>query len=174
MLLRKRRADAERLAEWVRLYADSLRGYLWTVVDDKSVVEDLLQEVFLRAWRGRTKYVDLGREKAYLFRIADRLAWDNARIRRPTAVSNDLIDSIDTLQAAASVLVERREDEERLADAMKSLSDAQRRAILLRYFGAFEYARIAQILNCSRNTALSHVHRGLRRLRRYLLREVSR
>lgn len=168
----ERASDEDRLGQWVRRHADALRGYLWTLLVDKSAVEDVLQDVFLRAWRGRASYIELGQEKAYLFRIADRLVLDRARAKHPTVVANDLLDSIDVLQAEAAALAEQREDEARLADAIRLLSDMQRRAILLRYFGSFDFDRIAEILGCPRNTALSHVHRGLERLRGILRREV--
>lgn len=169
--------DAERrLTEWVRRYADPLRGYLWSLAPepDRSSVEDLLQEVFLRAWRARADYVELGREKAYLFRIADRILAD----RRRTAARRfeDAADLDQTPDPSAPTPVDWLAEGEtrRLAvQALEALSDPQRRTLLLRYFGELRFEEIAEILGCPLNTALSHARRGLERLRAILVREAE-
>lgn len=165
--------DAERrLTDWVRRHAGPLRGYLWSLTRDSSSVEDLLQEVFLRAWRARAGYVDAGREKAYLFRIADRVAADRRRGSARRFEDAGVLDQTPDPSAPQPVDWLAAGETRRLAaQALEALSDAQRRTLMLRYFGELPFEEIAAILGCPLNTALSHARRGLERLRAILVRE---
>src|SRR5688572_3075329 len=69
----------ERLSQWVREHARAVRGYLLGMVRRPDVADDLLQDVFQRAWQARERYRDEGHERAYLLRIADRLVIDRSR-----------------------------------------------------------------------------------------------
>src|SRR5258708_36281367 len=74
-----RRLAEERIARWVREHARAVRGYLLGMVRRADVADDLVQEVFQRAWQARDRYRDEGHERAYLLRIADRLVIDRSR-----------------------------------------------------------------------------------------------
>ncbi len=71
--------EHEQLTVWVRQHGRAVFGYLARMVRDRALAEDLFQEVFCRAWQARGRYQDTGRERAYLLRIADRLACDGRR-----------------------------------------------------------------------------------------------
>lgn len=157
-----------RLVEWVHRYADGLRRYVWSQVRDRTRAEDLVQEVFLRAWRRRDAYVHDGREQAFLFRIADRLVIDQHRGRRREQSWGDTFDPMDPRTDEAVNRITVAEDRDRLVDAMNTLSEAQRRVLLLRYFGEMTFAEIAQAMECPLGTALSHAKRGLARIRELL------
>ena len=48
----------------------NVRAYLRSVLTGQNVVDDLLQEVFCRAWQARDRYSEQGKPRAYLMRIA--------------------------------------------------------------------------------------------------------
>ena len=81
----------------------------------------------------------------------------NRSARRPT-------------RAAAAV---RAEENEQLAAALDQLSPPQRRVLLLRYYGQFSFAEIAEMIDCPLNTTLSHCRRGLEALRALLVEKES-
>src|SRR3569623_1352958 len=74
--------EGELLTVWVRKHGAAVLGFLTGMVRQRALAEDLLQEVFCRAWQARGRYSDTGQERAYLLRIADRLACDHARRRK--------------------------------------------------------------------------------------------
>ena len=71
----------ERIAMWVRQHAQAVRGYLLGMVRRSDVADDLVQDVFQRAWQARDRYREVGHERAFLLKIADRLVIDRSRRR---------------------------------------------------------------------------------------------
>ena len=168
--------EHERLALWMRLHARAVWGYAFAMVRDRDVADDLVQEAFCRAWEARCKYEDAGKDRAYLLRIADRLALDHLRRRgRETQVSDEAWNLLEPVDDAASPIdsLARSEAAGQLKEALQALSASQRRALLLRYFGNLDFREIAETMRCPLGTALSHVRRGLQSLRRLLCEEAS-
>ncbi len=162
----------ELLASWVREHSAAIRGYALALVRRQDVADDVLQEVFRRAWQVRDSFRRQGQDRAFLIRIADHLVCDRARrmgrelnldeagwqVREPTAEETD-----------PAAIVQWREAEQDLTAALDQLSPGQRRVLLMRYFGGLEFAEIAEQLGCPLNTALSHCRRGLQTLRKLLV-----
>jgi RNA polymerase sigma-70 factor, ECF subfamily len=160
--------DAHRFTEWVRAHEATVRGFLLAMVRRRDVAEDLKQEVFCRAWQARDRYREQGSELAYLLKIADRLACDEARRKRPTQNLDEQEwrshepRSRGPEPPAAAVTAEQSRQ---LAVALERLSSMQRRVLLLRYYGQLSFAEIAETTGCPLGTTLSHCHRGLEALR---------
>ncbi len=161
-------SSRERVADWFRQYGPAVHGYLLAMVRRRDVADDLLQEVFRRAWEARNRYRETGAARAYLLRIADRLLCDRAR-RSGREATRDASawelheDANSVSPAEAAVLSEQRR---RLAEALAELSSQQQRVLLLRYYGNMDFADIAQTVGCPLSTALSHARRGLLALRK--------
>lgn len=167
-----RTPHSERLTQWVHDHARAVRGYLIATVRDQHAADDLLQEVFCRAWQARDRYTEQGTARAYLLRIADRLVFDRARVvgrERPTSAEHWEQIEPTTGDGASLARLLAVESQRELADALDSLTEAQRRTLLLRYYGDMEFQDIARILDCPTNTVLSHARRALLALRRLLV-----
>ena len=162
---------AERIARWVREHSRAVRGYLLGMVRRQDAADDLLQEVFQRAWQAQDRYRDEGHERAYLLRIADRLVVDRSRrLGREINVDEETWHEVEPearTSAAADSLVLTEASEE-LTAALDRLSPAQKRVLLLRFFGDLSFEEIAAALDCPLGTALSHCRRGLMNLRKLL------
>ncbi len=166
----------ERLTRWVRDHGSAVRGYLGAMVRKSDVADDLLQEVFRRAWQARERYQEAGTPKAYLLKIADRLVYDRSRKSgrevnfesetweqiQPTGRDGDPSDNLNN-----------EETQRQLAAALDTLSPPQRRALLLRYYGDMSFAEIAKAMDCPLNTALSHCHRGLAALKKQFVADLE-
>ncbi|QDU26138.1 ECF RNA polymerase sigma factor SigW [Anatilimnocola aggregata] len=161
----------ELLASWVREHSAAVRGYALALVRRPDVADDVLQEVFRRAWQVRDSFRQQGQDRAFLIRIADHLVCDRARklgwelnLDESGWQGHEPADEADPVSIA-----EWREAEQDLAVALEQLSAGQRRVLLMRYFGGLEFAEIAEQMSCPLNTALSHCRRGLQALRRLLV-----
>jgi RNA polymerase sigma-70 factor, ECF subfamily len=167
--------DGDRLAQWVREHGRAVRGYLLGIVRRADVADDLVQETFWRAWRSRHKYQESGTARAYLFKIADRLACDHCRSVGKEIHLNDeawnQVEPASNVEAPPDRLA-WNESRRQLAEALDALSPPQRRVLLLRYYGDLEFGQIAELCECPLGTVLSHCHRGLRALRKLLVEKI--
>jgi RNA polymerase sigma-70 factor (ECF subfamily) len=163
--------DADRIAQWVREHGRAVRGYLMGIVRRPELADDLTQEVFWRAWRSRERYREAGTPRAYLLKIADRLAWDHGRMaRREVHLDDETWSQFEPASELAGPADEAEwsEAEQALSDALGALSPVQRRVVLLRYYGGLEFSEIARQCGSPLGTVLSHCHRGLHALRKLL------
>jgi RNA polymerase sigma-70 factor (ECF subfamily) len=166
--------EDQRLQRWVREHGRAVRGYLLALVRRPEDADDLLQEVFRKAWLARERYDERGQERAYLMRIADRLACDWRRKKREVQLNGDDWKAVEPTTAAnATVALEQEEWRGELQGALDSLSEQQQRVLLLRYYGELEFPAIAEQLALPLGTVLSHCHRGLAALRKLLTKEET-
>lgn len=164
-------SNRERLARWVQEHARAVHGYVFALVRDVHLADDVVQDVFCRAWEARNRYEDRGCERAYLLKIADRLACDAARRRgRWITVDDETWSEREPAgdDPAPAQQLMNVENEQALFAALNELSELQRRTLLLRYYGNMDFREIARVLECPANTVLSHAHRGLAKLRTIL------
>ena len=163
--------DEQRFADWVREHGRAVRGFLLAMVRRPDVADDLSQEVFCRAWQARSRYREQGSARAYLLRIADRLVCDHRRQADPLInLTEEGWKQHEPLDPAAepSERTLTAEASEQLAAVLERLTPIQRRVLLLRYYGQFGFAEIAEMIDCPLGTTLSHCRRGLEALRRQL------
>ena len=166
----------QRFAEWVRMHGDAVRGFIFARVRRPDAVEDMVQDVFCRAWEAKDRYQEQGASLAYLLKIADRLVCDRGRRGQPERnLDHEQWKEFeppsradDPFQAATL-----REQAGQLAAALDQLSAIQQRVLLLRYYGQLSFAEIAEIIECPLNTTLSHCRRGLETLRRLMVDDAA-
>lgn len=162
----------DRITRWVHQHGPAVRGYLRALLRHQHEADDLAQEVFRRAWKARATYRENGSARAYLLRIADRLACDRARQnRREVNLDGSAWANLEPATNASqpSDQAGHTEAQRQLDAALQQLSPAQQRVLLLRYYGQMTFADIARTTNCPLNTILSHCRRGLLALRDILV-----
>jgi len=165
-----------RLEAWVRDHGRAVRGYVWAMVRRDDLADDLVQEVFRRAWQARDRYQEIGSPRGYLLRIADRLVYDQSRrARREVTLDEDGWDEVEPSDTGPEPCVAACHSEARLAlaSALEILTPAQRRVLLLRYYGEMSFAEIAEAIESPLGTVLSHCRRGLMVLRKTMSEDPS-
>lgn len=168
--------DEQRFVQWVQEHGKAVRGFLWASARRPDVVDELTQEVFCRAWQARSSYREQGAARAYLLRIADRLACDRSRHNgQQVNLDHDGWQQCEPLSRIAdpSSSAARAEQRALLAEALDRLTAQQRRVLLLRYYGQLSFKEIAEQIGCPLNTALSHCRRGLETLQTLLVEKES-
>src|SRR5947207_12095648 len=76
MMLRVKRGDHAALSWLVQKYRGPMMHYLYCIVRDEAVAEDLTQEVFLRVFRGRKDYEPRAMFKSWIYRIGKNVAFN--------------------------------------------------------------------------------------------------
>ena len=143
-------------------HAGELYGYALRALGERGVAEDVVQEVFLRAWQRSYAYrAERGSMRGWLFGIARRLVADEARsaAARP-ALGRDLGEV-----AAGSDDLARREDRIVLLEALARFGDHHRRVLLLAVLQGRSLAETADVLDVPVGTVKSRLCYALKALR---------
>ena len=144
----------------------------YRITGDRSAAEDVVQEAFLGAWRNAGRYVDArGSVRTWLLSIVHHRAIDAIRRRRPTVelpeTEATLPDTLTLPDVWADV--ELRLDRESVRGAMGSISEVQREAIELAYFGGLTQTEIAERTGVPLGTVKGRLRLGLQGMRAVLM-----
>ena len=176
LLARVAEGDTRALDTLYERYARVVYGVALRIVGDSQQAEDIVQETFWRIWRrGRTFQAGRGQAASWIFGIAHNLSIDELRRQRArpipvydteaTPVLRDLEDS--RMDVAGGALEQERR---RLIDeALKQITNEQRQAIELAYFGGLSQREIAERLQSPLGTIKTRIRLGLLKLRDVLL-----
>ena len=181
LMLLVQKGDANAFEELVSRYQNRLLGVLEHLVGRRDLAEDLAQEVFLRVYRARARYVPNAKFSTWLFTIANNLA-SNARRslarRREVNVEQRNTDGLkgDPLAqlalAASGQMPNRQLDNVETCSivqlAIQGLNDRQRMAVLLAKFEDMSYADIAEVMQLSPQAVKSLLSRARGSLREIL------
>jgi RNA polymerase sigma-70 factor (sigma-E family) len=130
-------------------------------VDDRNAAEDLVQEAFIRLARSAHRIQDPRKAAAYLRSIVLNLARDQNR-RGLVSLRHRL--PFDDEQASVEDSITLAEEHQQVIDALRSLPRRQRDCLILRYYDELGIDDIASTLGISRNSAKTHLTRGIRTL----------
>jgi RNA polymerase sigma-70 factor, ECF subfamily len=151
----------------VMAYSIALR-----ITTDASLAEDVVQDAFLGVWRNASRYVDgRGSVKTWLLSIVHHRAVDAVRRRRPTTELPEREDIPPPALTLPDIWPEvaGNLDRAQIAAALATLSDVQREAIELAYWGGLTQQEIAERTGTPLGTVKSRVRLGLLALRRALV-----
>ncbi|MEV7616336.1 sigma-70 family RNA polymerase sigma factor [Streptomyces sp. NPDC089799] len=147
-------------------------------VGDRLEAEDITQQVFLAAWRGRTGYrPDRGPVPAWLigiarYKIADALADRTRRLELAAAAADGLRPPTGP-GGDADRLLDRLLDRAVVTSELERLPRVQRDVLALAYFGDLTQTQIARRTGMPLGTVKAHCRRGLQRMRVRLAPEAA-
>jgi RNA polymerase sigma-70 factor (ECF subfamily) len=170
-ILRKaQRGDERAFSIIVRTYETPVYNYVLRLVHDRSLAEDLTQEVFLRVFQGLPKFSLRCKFTTWLFQVTKNRVLDELRAneRRPRGIVN--IDEIAPLEVLDAP-VERLEAIDTLWRAVDELNPDLKMALLLRDVVGLPYAEIADALEVTLATVKWRIHKARDEVQQALARE---
>jgi len=159
MLARARHGDQDAFATIVGHYDDRLRAVAYRLLGDRDRMDDVLQEVYISAFRSLPRFKGDAALGTWLYRITYNACIDDLR-RRPAVATVSYDDRDPTLVDPASGPAEiavRRQD---LAVALDRLPPDQRAAVLLVDAFGLDYADAAEVLGVRAGTIGSRLSRA--------------
>ena len=184
LLVAHQKGSESAFEELVRRYQRNIFSYIYRMLQNKHIAEELTQEVFLALVKNMERYEPQGKFAAYLFAIASNKIhkeWEQ-RKRRPKFFSlsfwnsdleatdngNTPLDTLQDTKACVEEAFKRTEISDAVNEAIKHLPEHYREAFVLRRFLELSYEEIAEITDCPVGTIKSRVVRAERGLRPHL------
>lgn len=158
ILRRAQRGDQKAFSVIVHSYERLVFAYVFRLVDDRRLAEDLTQDVFLKVFKGLPAFGERSAFTTWLFQITKNTVIDELRAieRRPQAVNFDDVPTPTLVEAR----FEQAEPIDALWAAVASLSVDLRTALLLRDIVGLSYAEIADALEITLTTVKWRIHKA--------------
>ena len=171
-------ADGElgALDELYERYKTMAYSIAYRITNDATLAEDVVQDAFLGAWRNAARYIEgRGSVKTWLLAIVHHRAIDAVRRRRPTIElpEREAVPPAELRLPDVWAEVSSRLDADTVREALAVLSDVQREAIELAYFGGLTQVEVAERTAAPLGTVKSRMRLGLLAMRRVLLEAES-
>ncbi len=162
------RGDEAAFAQLYDATSARIYGLAVRVVRDPAQAQEVTQEAYLEVWRTASRFdSDKGSAISWLMTIVHRKAVDRVRSaeaasRRDSAYhdANRTVDHDSTADAAQATFEARR-----VRTALSGLTEVQREAITLAYYGGYTHTQVATMLDLPVGTAKTRIRDGLIRLR---------
>lgn len=175
LLRRAARGDTEAFAQVYDATAGRVYGLALRVVRDPAQAEEVAQEAFCEIWRTASRFdPDKGSAIGWMLTLTHRAAVDRVRSaeassRRDTRYHQQ--NPAEVPSAAHDTTAESAEaswEARRVRGALTELTEVQREAIELAYFGGYTHTEVASLLDLPVGTAKTRIRDGLIRLRDHL------
>ena len=156
--------NPEAAAAFIRRFQGRVYGLALTMLRDPDLAEDVAQETFMRVWRHAATYdARRGRVPTWVLAITRNLAIDRARMRSATPVDPDIIASeLELASEDAPVDIAERD---RVRQAVGSLPDDQRRALVLAMYAGRTAREISELDGIALGTVKTRIRAAMLKLR---------
>jgi RNA polymerase sigma-70 factor (ECF subfamily) len=163
---------AVRFEQLIERHHDEIFAYLWRLMghdgrgDDAMDVEDIVQEVFLRAYESFSRLRPNSNHRAWLYKIATHRAYSQLRrIKHRREKLSILRQSATNQETASAVSSLHQYTKQTVRKLVNDLPAKQKACVTLRYLQDMDYPEIAQILSCSQESARANVYQAIHRMR---------
>ena len=163
--------ELDALDELYERYKTMAYSIAYRITNDATLAEDVVQDAFLGAWRNASRYLEgRGSVKTWLLSIVHHRAIDAVRRRRPMTDLPDRDEAPPQALRLPDVWVEvaANLDAAAVRGALAALTDVQREALELAYFGGLTQVEIAEQTGTPLGTVKSRMRLGLLAMRRVL------
>jgi len=181
LVARATAGDLESFNQLVSRWERPIYALAYRTLGREEEARDVVQEAFLRAFRGLKGFKGEAKFSSWLYRITLNLCrdWIRRERRAPVVQAPEGVDPVDMADAQASPapsveeLVADREMSAAVTKAMAELPEEQRMAIMLKEYHGLTFQEIADQLNCPLSTVKTRLYQGLSVLRRRLERRQA-
>jgi len=178
LMARIGKGDQDAFEILVNRHQSSILNLVYRFIGDRTQAKDLAQEVFIRVWQSARNYEPKAKFTTWIYRITANLCFNELKSsRRRKWFSFNWSDEdgehtfeetlSDSAPSAEDVLLEK-ERSRQISDALQSLPDNQRMALVLKKYDDLSYQEIAQIIGCSVSAVESLLVRAKRTLQEKL------
>jgi RNA polymerase sigma-70 factor, ECF subfamily len=152
-------------------YRTPLYRWLLRIVGDKALAEDLLSEVFIDVWRQASSFMGRSSVSTWLLAIARYKALSARRRRREEQLDMELAESICDPAGDPETVLQKKDQGERLAQALSKLPEDHRQVIDLVYYHGRAVREVSEILRIPESTVKTRMFYARKKLARLVDRD---
>jgi len=177
--LMSRTAGGDELAfeTLVRRHQTSVLNLVYRYVGDRTMARDLAQEVFIRVWRAAKRYEAKAKFTTWIYRITANLCLNELKsfgkkkllFGGSPGEEGQTWDEGSNVSPSAEDLLLAEERSRQISDALQSLLESQRMALILKRYDNLSYHEIAKIMECSVSAVESLLVRAKKNLQEKLI-----
>lgn len=160
----------------VNRYKDKIYSSILFLVKDKYLAEDMFQDVFIKVIDTirNNRYTEEGKFLPWALRIAHNLCVDYFRkVKRSPAIKTsddrDIFEVLNMNSESPETMMMQGQSHDRVRRLVDMLPVEQREVIVLRHYADLSFKEIAEMTNCSINTALGRMRYGLINMRKMMV-----
>jgi len=155
--------------EAFKQYYIPLFKIVYPILKNEAVAEDVIQEVFIKLWNKRNGLYVTGSAKSYLYKVAINAALDEYnKVKKLKFTSEDQLDIQKGSTNSTEQLIDQKEMEQQIADALDKLPPACKTIFILSREKELTYQQIADSLEISVKTVENQMGKALRIMREEL------
>lgn len=167
LIRRARLDDTSAYEELVRRYYSKIYGLVYGMVSNREDAEDVVQEVFVKAWKALGHFREQSGFYTWIYRIAVNrtINFRKKRNRRRTVDLDEFdpdikqAESYKEFSSKGSVLrkMNLSEFQKKMNEALETLSDKHRAVVIMHDVQGMSHGEIAKVIGCSEGTARSRL-----------------
>lgn len=158
--------DKKAFGKLYELFLDRIYRFIFYLVRDEFLAEDITQNTFLKAWNNLSNFsVGRGTFQSYLFTIARNLVIDNQRKKKEISLEAGFGAGIETGENLEEKVI-KKDEINSVHEALEVLEPEDRQLVILRFFEDMHFDEISQIVGKEPGALRVKIHRILELLRR--------
>ncbi|MBU0678925.1 MAG: sigma-70 family RNA polymerase sigma factor [Verrucomicrobia bacterium] len=168
LIERARNGEEDAFGELVKKYHQRVYAVIYGFVQNPADANDLTQQSWVKAWQKLDSFRGGSQFFTWLYRIAVFTAMDHARKRKRqketvieegrSVTTDPTHDVPPSVRSNPAKNVQNAEIKERFSEALNTLSEEHRMALVLREVEGLSYDEIAKVMKCRKGTVMSRIH----------------
>ncbi|HCA80317.1 MAG TPA: hypothetical protein DEP53_11360 [Bacteroidetes bacterium] len=158
----------EAFRELVELHMQRVYDLAYGFVNDHDDAEDIAQEVFVKVYHSIKDFRQESGFSTWVYRIAANTSLDRVKQRKRSVARFVPMDESHLGMSSSSQASDHGEERALIERALHELPTLQRAVVMLRHLDGFSTRQVSDMLKCSEGTVKTHLHRGLKKMRKKL------
>lgn len=166
-----KKGDRDAFAKIYNLFIEDLLSYGYRVTNDRQLIRDSIQDLFLHLWYTRENLTDTDSIRFYLYvSLRNRILRNIEKHNHTSIDTQDLFENIIGVLSVEDELITTEQYSQQIIQlkrAIQQLPKRQQEIIQLRYYHDFSFDEIAEMMEINNQSVRNLLHRAITELRQY-------